>query len=53
MSPLITGGRSEAVSVGRLNVIAALILLGSIALGLVGTVAAGNPIPVIAMTVIG
>ena len=53
MSPLITGGRSEAVAVGRLNVIAALILLGSIALGLVGTVAAGNPIPVIAMTVIG
>src|SRR5580765_4498980 len=53
MSPLITGGRSEAVAVGRLNVIAALILLGSIALGLVGTVAAGNPIPAIAMTVIG
>src|SRR5580765_1775765 len=53
MSPLITGGRSEAVAVGRLNVIAALILLGSIALGLVGTVAAGNPIPVIVMTVIG
>jgi regulator of protease activity HflC (stomatin/prohibitin superfamily) len=53
MSPLITGGRSEAVAVGRLNVIAALILLGSIALGLVGTVVAGNPIPVIVMTVIG
>ena len=53
MSPLITGGRSEAVAVGRLNVIATLILLGSIALGLVGTVVAGNPIPVIVMTVIG
>jgi regulator of protease activity HflC (stomatin/prohibitin superfamily) len=53
MSPLITGGRSEAVAVGRLNVIAALILLGSIALGLVGTVVAGNPIPAIVMTVIG
>jgi hypothetical protein len=53
MSPLITGGRSDAVPVGRLNVIAVLILLGSIALGLVGTVVAGNPIPVIVMTVIG
>ena len=53
MSPLITGGRSEAVAVGRLNVIAALILLGSIALGLVGTVVAGNPIPAIVMTLIG
>jgi regulator of protease activity HflC (stomatin/prohibitin superfamily) len=53
MSPLITGGRSEAVAVGRLNVIAALILLGSIALGLVSTVVAGNPIPAIVMTVIG
>jgi regulator of protease activity HflC (stomatin/prohibitin superfamily) len=53
MSPLITGGRSDAVPVGRLNVIAALILIGSIALGLVGTVVAGNPIPVIVMTVIG
>jgi regulator of protease activity HflC (stomatin/prohibitin superfamily) len=53
MSPLITGGRSDAVPVGRLNVIAALILLGSIALGLVGTVVAGNPIPAIVMTLIG
>ncbi len=53
MSPLITGGRTEAVAVGRLNVIAVLILLGSLALGLVGTVVAGNPIPAIVMTVIG
>ena len=53
MSPLITGGRSDAVPVGRLNVIAVLILLGSIALGVVGTVVAGNPIPAIVMTVIG
>jgi regulator of protease activity HflC (stomatin/prohibitin superfamily) len=53
MSPLITGGRSDAVSVGRLNVIAVLILLGAIALGIVGTVGAGNPIPAIVMTVIG
>jgi regulator of protease activity HflC (stomatin/prohibitin superfamily) len=53
MSPLITGGRSDAVPVGRLNVIAVLILLGSIALGIVGTVGAGNPIPAIVMTVIG
>jgi regulator of protease activity HflC (stomatin/prohibitin superfamily) len=53
MSPLIVGGRSEAVAVGRLNVIAVLILLGSIALGLVGTVVAGNPIPAIVMTMIG
>jgi regulator of protease activity HflC (stomatin/prohibitin superfamily) len=53
MSPLIVGGRSEAVAVGRLNVIAVLILLGSIALGLVGTVVAENPIPAIVMTMIG
>ncbi len=53
MSPLITGGRTEAVAVGRLNVIAVLILLGSLALGLVGTVVAGNPIPAIVMTLVG
>src|SRR6188768_3851129 len=53
MSPLITGGRSDAVPVGRLNVIAVLILLGSIALGIVGTVGAGNPIPAIVMTLVG
>jgi regulator of protease activity HflC (stomatin/prohibitin superfamily) len=50
MIPLVIGGRSESVDIGiRLNVVSILILIGSIALGLVLTAATGNPIPIIVM----
>ncbi len=54
MSPLITGRRSEASAGGRVNVVA---VADPARLdrrwALVGTVVAGNPIPVIVMAVIG
>jgi regulator of protease activity HflC (stomatin/prohibitin superfamily) len=54
MFPVIFGGRSEAVAVGsRLNVVAVLILLGSIALGILAMIGTGNPIPFFVMDVIG
>jgi regulator of protease activity HflC (stomatin/prohibitin superfamily) len=50
MIPLVIGSRSESVDIGiRLNVVSILILIGSIALGLVLTAATGNPIPIIVM----
>ena len=55
MVPVVFGRRLEATggSVPRVNVIAIVVLLGSVALGVVGTVAAGNPGPLIAMLLIG
>jgi regulator of protease activity HflC (stomatin/prohibitin superfamily) len=55
MVPVVFGRRSEAPggSVPRVNVIAIVVLLGSLALGVVGTVATGNPIPLIAMLLVG
>ena len=51
MVPVVFGRRSETSggSVPRVNVIAIVVLLGSVVLGVVGTIAAGNPIPLIAM----
>src|SRR5580700_3211193 len=55
MVPVVFGRRSEASggSVPRVNVIAIVVLLGSVVLGVVGTIAAGNPIPLIAMIPVG
>ena len=55
MVPVVFGRRSEATggSVPRVNVIAIVVLLGSVVLGMVGTIAAGNPIPLVAMLLIG
>src|SRR6202140_1766989 len=55
MVPVVFGRRSEASdgSVPRVNVIAIVVLLGSVLLGVGGTVAAGNPIPLIAMVLVG
>jgi regulator of protease activity HflC (stomatin/prohibitin superfamily) len=55
MVPVVFGRRSEASdgSVPRVNVIAVVVLLGSVLLGAGGTVVAGNPIPLIAMVLAG
>src|SRR5580692_7934685 len=55
MVPVVFGRRSEAVSgnAPHVNVIAIAVLLGSIGLGVVGAVAAGNPIPLVAMVLVG
>src|SRR6202049_3036308 len=55
MVPVVFGRRSEASdgSVPRVNVIAIAVLLGSVVLGVVGTIAAGNPIPLVAMIPVG
>jgi regulator of protease activity HflC (stomatin/prohibitin superfamily) len=55
MVPVVFGRRSEASdgSVPRANVIAVVVLLGSVLLGAGGTVVAGNPIPLIAMVLAG
>jgi len=54
MVPVVFG-RSEAsgVSVPRVNVIAIVVLLGSVVLGVAGTIATGNPIPLIVMLLVG
>ena len=41
------------VTVSRINVVAIAILLGSLVLGIVGSIATGNPIPLVAMTLVG
>jgi regulator of protease activity HflC (stomatin/prohibitin superfamily) len=55
MVPVVFGRRSEASdgSIPRVNVIAIVVLLGSVVLGVVGTIAIGNPIPLIAMVLVG
>ena len=55
MVPVVFGRRSEASdgSAPRVNVIAIVVLLGSVVLGVVGTIATGNPIPLIAMVLVG
>jgi regulator of protease activity HflC (stomatin/prohibitin superfamily) len=55
MVPVVFGRRLEATggSVPRVNVIAIVVLLGSVVLGVVGTIAAGNPGPLVAMTLVG
>jgi regulator of protease activity HflC (stomatin/prohibitin superfamily) len=55
MVPVVFGRRSEASdgSVPRVNVIAIVVLLGSVGLGVLGTIATANPIPLIVMVLVG
>lgn len=55
MVPVIFGRRSEDSGGGvpRVNVIAIAVLLGSVVLGVVGLIATGNPIPLVAMILVG
>ena len=53
MVPVFSIGRNEAVAIGRLNIVAIVILLGALAIGALGTVAAGNPVPMVVMALIG
>jgi regulator of protease activity HflC (stomatin/prohibitin superfamily) len=55
MISVVLGRRPDSSTgiVPRVNVIAIAILLGSVALGFLGLVAIGNPIPLIAMIVVG
>ena len=53
--PVLIGRRSEdsGGSVPRVNVVAVAILLGSVVLGILGLVVTGNPIPLVAMILVG
>src|SRR5260370_42347537 len=55
MVPVAFGPRSEGSGPGapRVNVVAIAVLLGSVVLGVVGLVATGNPIPLVAMVIVG
>src|SRR5437867_5159913 len=55
MVPLIFGRRPEdpGGSVSRVNVIAIAVLLGSGVLGVVGFIATGSPVPLVAMILVG
>jgi regulator of protease activity HflC (stomatin/prohibitin superfamily) len=55
MVPVVFGPRSEASgrSVPRVNVVAIGVLLASIVFGVVGSVGAGNPIPLVVMLLVG
>jgi regulator of protease activity HflC (stomatin/prohibitin superfamily) len=53
MVPVIIGGRSEPQSLTRINVVAVLVLIVSMAVGVGLTLVTRNPIPVIAMIVVG
>ena len=55
MVPAVFGRRSEELvrPVSRVNVIALAVLAGSVALGCAGFIAAGNPVPLVAMVLLG
>jgi len=55
MISVVLGRRPDSSTgiVPRVNVIAIAILLGSVALGFLGLMAIGNPIPLVAMVVVG
>jgi regulator of protease activity HflC (stomatin/prohibitin superfamily) len=53
MVPVITGGRSELQSIGRVNVVAVLVLFVSVAIGVAATIATSNPIPLLVMAPVG
>jgi regulator of protease activity HflC (stomatin/prohibitin superfamily) len=53
MVPAIIGGRSEPQQLTRINVVAVLVLIVSMAVGVGLTFLTGNPIPVILMIVVG
>jgi len=53
MVPVITGGRADAQPIGRINVVAILVLFACIAIGVAATAATSNPFPLMAMTAAG
>ena len=55
MVPVVFGRRSEASesNVPRVNVVAIAVLLGSIVFGGVGSMASGNPFPLVVMVLVG
>jgi regulator of protease activity HflC (stomatin/prohibitin superfamily) len=53
MVPVISGGRSELQSIGRVNVVAVLVLFVSVAIGVAATIATSNPIPLLVMAPVG
>jgi regulator of protease activity HflC (stomatin/prohibitin superfamily) len=53
MVPIVIGGRSEAVSVPRLNVVSVLILLACLSVGIGLSIVVRNPIPAIASVLVG
>src|SRR5260370_28931917 len=55
MVPVVVGRHSEAGAGGisRVNVVAITVLLGSIAIGIVGSMAFANPIPLVVMLLVG
>jgi regulator of protease activity HflC (stomatin/prohibitin superfamily) len=53
MVPVVIGRHSDVPSLGRINVVAVLVLVVSVAIGLALTVATGNPIPFIVMDILG
>jgi regulator of protease activity HflC (stomatin/prohibitin superfamily) len=55
MVPVVFGRRSEGsgASVPRINVVATTVLLGSIVVGVAGSIAFGGPIPLVGMLLVG
>ncbi len=53
MVPVITVGRSEMQSIGRVNVVAVLVLFVAVAIGVAATIATSNPIPLLVMAPLG
>jgi regulator of protease activity HflC (stomatin/prohibitin superfamily) len=53
MTPLGIAGRSEAIAVPRVNIVAIVILLTSIAVGIALTAMTANPVPLLVMVPIG
>src|SRR5260221_11766603 len=53
MTPLGIAGRSEAIAAPRVNIVAVVIFLASLALGLALTAATANPIPLLVIVPIG
>ena len=56
MMPVVFGGRRSEEAIRnspRVNVVGAAMLIGSILVGVLGTVAIGNPIPLIATAIVG
>ena len=53
MVPIVVGRREGSDSGPRVNVVALAVLLACVGLGILGLVATGNPLPVIAMVIVG
>jgi regulator of protease activity HflC (stomatin/prohibitin superfamily) len=53
MVPVVTGSKSDTQSLGRINVVAVLVLFACIAIGVVATALTSSPFPFIGMFVLG